>query len=225
MKILQAACALAFCLPVSVLAQNGATQRPMLSKTAPTASASDVDSLVNRFAVENDIDPRLFAALVRQESSGRNNAVSRKGARGLAQLMPGTAARFGVTNPHDPAQNLSGGARYLRYLLDLFGGDVRLALAGYNAGEGAVLKYGRRIPPYAETIDYVNRICAAYYGQAGMARPLVYRTLLARNPAARVTPAVSVSPAPERTATSPKVAIPPPPAKAQTPRSVSSYYW
>jgi hypothetical protein len=78
------------------------------------------------------------------------------------QLMPGTAARFGVRNIFDPEQNIEGGARYMRYLLDHFKGDVALALAGYNAGEGAVLKYGRRIPPYRETQDYVRRITQRY---------------------------------------------------------------
>jgi soluble lytic murein transglycosylase-like protein len=78
------------------------------------------------------------------------------------QLMPGTAARFGVRNIFDPEQNIEGGARYMRYLLDHFKGDVALALAGYNAGEGAVLKYGRRIPPYRETQDYVRRISQRY---------------------------------------------------------------
>lgn len=78
------------------------------------------------------------------------------------QLMPATAARFGVRNIYDPEQNIEGGARYLRFLLDTFGGSVELALAGYNAGEGAVMKYGNRIPPYAETQDYVRKISAHY---------------------------------------------------------------
>src|ERR1043165_6904218 len=93
-----------------------------------------------------------------QESSFKPRAVSYKGARGLMQLMPPTASRFGVTNIWDPKQNIEGGARYMRFLLDLFSGDVRLALAGYNAGEGAVMKYGYRVPPYSETQEYVRRI-------------------------------------------------------------------
>jgi hypothetical protein len=120
---------------------------------------------------------------------------------------------------------LSGGARYLRYLLDLFGGDVRLALAGYNAGEGAVLKYGRRIPPYAETIDYVERICRAFYGHSGLAQSLVYQTALFRKKVSP-TPIRAPSPEPVRGSDAPvaaAVAIPAPPA-AQ-PRRVSSYYW
>jgi len=78
------------------------------------------------------------------------------------QLMPGTAARYGVSNIFDPKQNIEGGARYVRFLLDLFDGDINLALAGYNAGEGAVEKYGWRIPPYSETQEYVRRISRRY---------------------------------------------------------------
>jgi soluble lytic murein transglycosylase-like protein len=97
-----------------------------------------------------------------QESSFKSRAISPKGARGLMQLMPPTAARFGVTNIFDPRQNIEGGARYLRFLLDHFDGDLNLALAGYNAGEGAVEKYGWRIPPYSETQEYVRRISRRY---------------------------------------------------------------
>ena len=88
--------------------------------------------------------------------------MSPKGARGLMQLMPPTASRFGITNIWDPKQNIEGGARYMRFLLDLFSGDVRLALAGYNAGEGAVLKYAYQVPPYSETREYVRRIGQRY---------------------------------------------------------------
>jgi soluble lytic murein transglycosylase-like protein len=88
--------------------------------------------------------------------------MSNKGARGLMQLMPGTAVRFGVTSIWDPKQNIEGGTRYMRFLLDKFDGNVQLALAGYNAGEGAVMKYGFRIPPYSETQEYVRRISRRY---------------------------------------------------------------
>jgi soluble lytic murein transglycosylase-like protein len=97
-----------------------------------------------------------------QESSFKSRAISPKGARGLMQLMPLTAARFGVTNIFDPRQNIEGGARYLRFLLDRFDGNINLALAGYNAGEGAVEKFGWRIPPYSETQEYVRRISRRY---------------------------------------------------------------
>jgi len=108
------------------------------------------------------------------------------------QLMPGTAIRFGVTNIFDPRQNIEGGARYLRFLLDRFDGDVNLALAGYNAGEGAVEKYGWQIPPYAETQEYVRRISLRYSllrdpNAALYARP-VNRTQLSRLQAKDPTP-------------------------------------
>jgi soluble lytic murein transglycosylase-like protein len=104
----------------------------------------------------------LIYSIMHQESSFKRGAISLKGARGLMQLMPGTAARFGVTNIFEPRQNIEGGTRYMRFLLNFFGGDVALALAGYNAGEGAVLKYGRRVPPYRETQEYVRRIGRRY---------------------------------------------------------------
>lgn len=108
-------------------------------------------------AAQHQVDPLLIRAVILTESSGKRGARSPKGAMGLMQLMPATAARFGVSNAYDPAQNIAGGARYLRWLLDYFGGNVRLALAGYNAGEGAVNKYGG-IPPYKETQSYVQRV-------------------------------------------------------------------
>jgi hypothetical protein len=127
-----------------------------------TTGDPKVDSFIVDSGVRNGVDPMLLYAQMHQESSFKRAAISPKGARGLMQLMPGTAARFGVTNIFDPKQNIEGGARYMRFLLDAFGGDVALALAGYNAGEGAVLKYGRRIPPYRETQDYVRRISQRY---------------------------------------------------------------
>lgn len=127
-----------------------------------TTGDARVDGFIVASGVRNGVDPVLLYAQMHQESSFKRNAISHKGARGLMQLMPGTAARFGVRNIFDPQQNIEGGARYMRYLLDHFKGDVVLALAGYNAGEGAVLKYGRRIPPYRETQDYVRRITLRY---------------------------------------------------------------
>ena len=121
-----------------------------------------IDSFIVASGVRNGIDPVLIYALMHQESSFKRGAVSVKGARGLMQLMPGTAARFGVTNIFDPQQNIEGGTRYLRFLMDAFDGDIALMLAGYNAGEGAVLKYGRRVPPYRETQEYVRRITQRY---------------------------------------------------------------
>jgi hypothetical protein len=127
-----------------------------------TTGDAKVDSFIIESGVRNGVDPVLLYAQMHQESSFKRAAISPKGARGLMQLMPGTAARFGVTNIFDPKQNIEGGARYMRFLLDAFDGDIALALAGYNAGEGAVLKYGRRIPPYRETQEYVRRISERY---------------------------------------------------------------
>jgi soluble lytic murein transglycosylase-like protein len=121
-----------------------------------------IDQFIVESAARNGVDPVLIYALMHQESSFKRGAISPKGARGLMQLMPGTAARFGVTNIFDPRQNIEGGTRYLRFLLDAFDGDIALTLAGYNAGEGAVLKYGRRVPPYRETQEYVRRITQRY---------------------------------------------------------------
>lgn len=120
------------------------------------------DELIAASAARNGVDPDLITAVMRQESGFHQNARSYKGATGLMQLMPGTAARFGVTNIFDPAQNIEGGTRYLRFLLDSFNGDVDLALAGYNAGEHAVMNSGYKIPRYRETQNYVRSISARY---------------------------------------------------------------
>ena len=127
-----------------------------------TTGNSDIDKFIVESGQRNSVDPLLLYSIMHQESSFKARAMSYKGARGLMQLMPPTASRFGVTNIWDPKQNIEGGARYMRFLLDLFSGDVQLALAGYNAGEGAVLKYGYRIPPYYETQEYVRRIGRRY---------------------------------------------------------------
>ena len=127
-----------------------------------TTGNSDVDNFIVESGKRNSVDPLLLYSIMHQESSFKARAMSYKGARGLMQLMPGTAARFGVSNIWDPKQNIEGGARYMRFLLDMFSGDVRLALAGYNAGEGAVMKYGYQVPPYSETREYVRRIGNRY---------------------------------------------------------------
>jgi soluble lytic murein transglycosylase-like protein len=121
----------------------------------------DYRETARMIAIEEGIDPDLFLRLVGAESSFNPDAVSSKGATGLAQLMPGTAAELGV-DPTDPIQNLRGGARYLRQQLDEFGDPV-LALAAYNAGPGNVRKYGG-VPPFAETQNYVSKIMGDYSG-------------------------------------------------------------
>ncbi|MCG3161586.1 MAG: Membrane-bound lytic murein transglycosylase F [Acidobacteria bacterium] len=127
-----------------------------------TTGHSGLDRLIAYSGDKYDIDPTLIFLIMREESRFNHRAVSRVGARGLMQLMPGTAAKLGVRNIHDPVENVDAGTRYLRTLLEMFNGDVNLALAAYNAGEGAVMKYGRRIPPYRETMNYVWRINTAY---------------------------------------------------------------
>ncbi len=123
-----------------------------------------LDQMVKEAAAQYGIDPCLIVSVMKAESSFHLGAVSPKGASGLMQLMPATAIRFGVRNIFDARENVFGGARYLRWLLDRFNGDVRLALAGYNAGEGAVEFYGYRIPPFLETQNYVRMIYARYSG-------------------------------------------------------------
>lgn len=127
-----------------------------------TTGSAQIDALLVEAGLRHGVDPMLLYAVMHQESAFHPRAISPKGARGLMQLMPGTAQRFGVTNIFDPRQNIEGGTRYLRFLLNLFDDDVALALAGYNAGEGAVLRYGGRIPPYRETREYVRRITERY---------------------------------------------------------------
>lgn len=127
-----------------------------------TTGNSLVDSFIVESGQRNSVDPLLLYSIMHQESSFKPRAMSYKGARGLMQLMPATASRFGVTSIWDPKQNIEGGARYMRFLLEMFSGDVRLALAAYNAGEGAVLKYGYQVPPYSETREYVRRIGHRY---------------------------------------------------------------
>ena len=118
---------------------------------------SDFDKMIQFAALEHSLDPALVKAVVHVESAFNPSARSRMGAMGLMQLMPGTARRFGVWNAYAPEQNLKGGTKYLRWLLDRYKGDERKAVAAYNAGEGAVDDYGT-VPPYSETQTYVKRV-------------------------------------------------------------------
>jgi soluble lytic murein transglycosylase-like protein len=123
-----------------------------------------IDELIRQHGERYEIDPYFIYCVMNQESGFRSTAVSGKGAQGLMQLMPGTAIRYGVTNPYDPSQNIKAGTRYLKDLLNRFDGKIDLVLAAYNAGEGAVMKYGNRVPPYQETKAYVRSISARYTG-------------------------------------------------------------
>jgi len=132
-----------------------------------TTGNGKIDGWIKQSGAQYGVDPYLIFCVMEQESHFNARALSPKGARGLMQLMPGTAARFGVRRPGDPAQNIAGGTRYLKQLLGQFNGRIDLVLASYNAGEGAVLKFGRRVPPYRETQNYVRRISYRY----GRAKP------------------------------------------------------
>jgi len=123
----------------------------------PAPSAEQVAAWVQRLAPQYGLDPALVLAVIRVESNFNPKAHSPKDARGLMQLIPATALRFGVEDAWDPLDNLRGGMAYLRWLLETFKGDETLALAGYNAGEGAVMRY-KGVPPYAETRDYVRKV-------------------------------------------------------------------
>ncbi len=160
-------------LPPAVPAGFSGALAGALGSAAPpagqggTAAAPDpvppaqIDALVDRNATTWQVEPALIKAVIANESGFDANATSGVGAQGLMQLMPATAASLGVRDPYDPAQNVAGGTRYLRGLLDRFGGDKRLAIAAYNAGPGAVEKYGD-VPPYRETRNYVQNVLASF---------------------------------------------------------------
>ncbi len=127
-----------------------------------TTGNARIDSLIKMNAARFGVDPYLVFCVIEQESQFKQFARSPKGAQGLMQLMPGTARRLGVRRPYDPSENIMGGTRYLKELMTMFGGRVDLVLASYNAGEGAVMKYGRNVPPYRETREYVKKIGKRY---------------------------------------------------------------
>jgi soluble lytic murein transglycosylase-like protein len=161
---------------ISAAAHSFAAAESMGEAQRSTKYDCDIRMLVTRLAPTYGLDPALVNAVIAAESAFDADAVSAKNAKGLMQLMPDTAKRFGVADAFDPEQNLRGGMSYLRFLLDLFNGEASLALAAYNAGEGAVLRY-RGIPPYSETRDYVVKVLGYRTGrspalarQAGAAR-------------------------------------------------------
>lgn len=133
------------------------------SSTVLVDPRQDLLQVIERYSRQFDLDPKLVRAMIQVESAYDPRAVSRKGAIGLMQLMPATAAELRVADPYDPADNVRGGTTYLRQLLDQFDGQLVLALAGYNAGPQAVVRYGG-VPPYEETQDYVRRVLRLYQG-------------------------------------------------------------
>ncbi len=138
------------------------------------ARASQYDGLIEGAASSASVEANLLRAVIVVESGFNPRAVSKKGALGLMQLMPATAARFGATNAMDPRQNVAAGARYLKFLMDRFGHNVRLALAAYNAGEEAVDRNGGQIPPFTETMAYVPRVLK-FYKMLDQPRPAIAR--------------------------------------------------
>ncbi len=143
-----------------------ATQKTIVtgSEDSPLASGElspkmmQYMSHIKQAAARYNLPPELIAGIIWQESRGNSKAVSHCGAQGLMQLMPETARHLGVKDPFDPAQNIEGGSKYIRQMLDRFGGNAELAVAAYNSGPGNVEKYGRRIPPFRETQEYVPRV-------------------------------------------------------------------
>jgi len=131
---------------------------------ADTGRDIDYHDIVHKKAASYDIDPSLIKAVIKTESNWNDRAVSRKGAMGLMQLMPGTAADMDVNNPFDPEENIEGGTKYLKYLLDKFNGDLTLALAAYNAGPKTVEKFGY-VPPITETRQYIDKVLSHYNGK------------------------------------------------------------
>ncbi len=145
---------------------NRAVSRAYSKSVALSAPAAPVDysAYVSEAAAKYAVEPELIRAVIKTESNGNHRAVSRKGAMGLMQLMPQTANDMNVSNPFNPEENIEGGTRYLRYLLEKFNGDITLAVAAYNAGPKTVEKYGN-IPPISETIQYVKRVFTLYKGK------------------------------------------------------------
>lgn len=146
-----------------------AARQASAPRTVPRRAAGKLSRLIDDAAREARVDPALVEAVALVESGFDERARSPKGALGLMQLMPATAMRFGVADPLDPRQNLVGGARYLRELIDRFDA-LPLALAAYNAGEGAVTRYGGRIPPYSETVAYVPKVLDHFIAFGGKAK-------------------------------------------------------
>lgn len=136
-----------------------ATSAP--SSDMPTSGDPELDALIAEIGMKRGVDPRLIHAVIRQESNYRAQLVSPRGALGLMQLMPATARRFDCQNLRDPRENVEAGVKYLRWLLERYDGDVERALAGYNAGEGAVDDYDG-VPPFHETQGYVRRVISHY---------------------------------------------------------------
>jgi len=137
---------------------------------AMLARSAEFDEIIDTAAEKASVEAALLRAVIVVESAFDPDAVSSRGARGLMQLMPATAKAYGASNVDDPAQNVHAGARYLRDLIDRYENDLSLVLAAYNAGETAVERHGRRVPPFAETRDYVPRVLRVYHSLRELSR-------------------------------------------------------
>jgi hypothetical protein len=150
-----------FFSPVMAPVVDAATRVEVIPEDIPLSGDCDLDWIIFRVGEKAGVDPRFIHAVIKQESKYDPRAVSHAGAQGLMQMMPATAKRFGLKDPFDATANVEAGTKYLQWLLERFDGDVSLALAGYNAGEGAVDKY-KGVPPYSETQNYVKKIVSDY---------------------------------------------------------------
>jgi len=149
-----------------IIFNESTDQRARRHATVLASSPSlDWDAMIEQHANSSRLDPKLVRAVIQVESGYNARALSNKGAMGLMQLMPGTARDLAVDDPYDPSQNVRGGASYLRQMLDLFQDSMELAVAAYNAGPGAVQRHGG-VPPYRETVSYVQRVLGLYRGEA-----------------------------------------------------------
>jgi soluble lytic murein transglycosylase-like protein len=173
-------------VPVATYPVAGSTY---VRSTRPVQAGGDLDArldaLIEDHARASGVRPDLVRAVIQTESAFNPRARSPKGAMGLMQLMPVTAAQYGVGDPYDPAENIRAGVRYLRDLLDKYGGDETLALAAYNAGPTTVDQYGRQVPPYPETLAYVARVRETSAGSWAPASTRIYRVVTIRDSQAR----------------------------------------
>jgi soluble lytic murein transglycosylase-like protein len=170
------------------------TAKPVAARQAAEGAVRPrgIDEAVEAISATQSLPPQLVHSVIKVESNYNPRAVSSKGAQGLMQLMPATARRFGVANAFDPVDNIQGGARYLKYLLDLYKGNYDLALAAYNAGEGAVQRYGA-VPPYPETLNYLVQVGRQFQkNSAGLQKSSAAAAAPENRPDA--SPAVSAQP-------------------------------